>query len=168
MKEDCDSEKRGTPWWLEALIPSVPPTLTAVVGFFIFHKLAVRRQIREEVRQVCDRFKLSSQEIAKSSYEAWEKSGREAVDDGCVVIYKGNIFVADNIFHSLTAYSENFIKIKEYYSDLKRACDEKIEGETRVSIEDMSRTADRSYPTIIRKKLALLLRKVDEVFVDRF
>lgn len=159
---------RGSSWLMQALIPSVPPTLTAVVGFYVFHKLAVRRQKREEVRQICQKFRDSLQELCNSAEKAWEKSGDSAVRDGDVVEFKGRIFLADINLNSIITHEVNFRPLKSVYIDFKRELDEINDDDLRLSIEDRQRPPRQEYAASIKRRAALVFNKVDSLFVEIF
>lgn len=160
--------EQGVSWIAQALIPSVPPTLTAIAGFYVFHKLAVRRQKREEIRQLCQKFRESLQDLSGAAEAAWGKAGDSAVKEGDIVKYKGKIFVADLYLSSIATYEPKFDSVKQQYIAYKRRIDEYSDEKERVSIESRERAPKPSYANVVRRMAGAVSNELDKAFKDIF
>ena len=65
-----------------ALISATINSCVVIVGFFIFHVLASRRQSRDECQQLTKDFLSTLDSYNEVVAQAWSKNGKDAVADG--------------------------------------------------------------------------------------
>ena len=163
---EVDPNQAG--WIVEALLPSVPPTLTAIAGFFVFHFLAMRRQRREEVRQACDAFKEGLSELTAACAKCWEVDAAVALTDGKVSEYKAKIFSCDLRIGTLKSAQPGFDTIATQYRTLKKAMDEYREASGWVSIEGEGRMSNKAHANALRSLSAKLGANADRRYFELY
>lgn len=163
-------EPMSTGWWwlLETLVPSAPPTIAAIVGFFVFHKLALQRQKREEVRQALENFRKSISELLEASTKCWEITGKKANSSGRVRKYKSKLTRSNLGLSALITYDPFFVEIKEKYRIYRSKLDEVSNEVSRDSIEGKSRKPYPLYGYILEANTLEIITCVDKMYARRY
>ncbi|PCJ61511.1 MAG: hypothetical protein COA65_00695 [Rhodospirillaceae bacterium] len=152
----CSGKSDGGDIW-----GAILPTAMAGVGFYVFHKLAMRRQKRAEVFDTFRDLKMIIDDIDHLATIAWRKTGGDAVKDGGVVEIRRKIARCREDLRLLTMLDEKFEVVANPLNDYRRAIDEELDdsGNALSTIDDINRLGrlDWAIEGIMPKATALRL-----------
>ena len=155
-----------------AVIASAPSTITIIVGFFIFHYLASRRQTRDEIHQSILNTRQLVDELLEVAEKAWKEDGKTASESGSVQAVRRAVTAINIEVDYLCRQSSNFDESKKLLRALKASVDEanitKNKILTHIDLQDISRLGLPSLPIASRGLADRFVRSVKVAFADRY
>lgn len=131
--------------FLSSFIESLPSVTTILVGFFIFHILASRRQRRDEIFKLVEFIRGAIDEAVDDAKCAWTSTGADAVKNGHVFSLRARLMLISLEIEHLCDQNKSFVAVRENFSRFRSSVDEMtVEGESGVralSVDDQTRDA---------------------------
>lgn len=112
---------------LSGVSPSILPTSVGILGFYIFHKLASRRQRKTETYNIYCELKSNIDEICNLSRNCWKVDGASAVASGDIVVLRNKLSRTREDLRLLSEMEKVFEKCKDAFNTLKKTIDEETD-----------------------------------------
>ncbi len=127
---------------VDTIVPTLPPTVVVVAGFFIFHKLAIRRQKHVEIFETFRDLKALINDINDVAAIAWRSRGNDAAQDGTAAEVRQKLTRAREDLRLLYALDEKFSVVRDSLNEFRTATDEDVddEGNHISTIDDIRRS----------------------------
>ncbi|WP_420723929.1 hypothetical protein [Hwanghaeella sp. LZ110] len=152
-------------------LPTAVPALVALVGFFVFHKLASKRQRKSEVFETFKNLKVDIDEICTLSGKLWRMNGKDAVESGEVTDLRQKLSRAREELRLLVNFEFVFNGCDEKYTNFKKCIDEEIDqsGNPITTIDDIVRQSGNSwYQNGILPAANSLYSSLNKAFKDMY
>lgn len=158
------------PQILSSLISAGVSSVVVIIGFFVFHILASRRQNRDECLSLSKDFLQTLESYEQQVSTAWKKDGKTAVADGHPYKSKAIAIELSTMLEVLSGKSKAFSLCSHEFSELRKCADEFGEpGKGNYyHVQDLSRTKKLTEHPEFAKHYFLLRQSVRRALAKRF
>ncbi|MEP3430995.1 MAG: hypothetical protein ABJN98_20085 [Roseibium sp.] len=164
---DTSASLSDTSFWINAFAPSIPSVITVAAGFYIFHKLALRRQVRQEIFSDISDIKQNIDEVLKHGTEAWSCTGIDAQKKGHVVMLRGRLAILSAQIESLISRDSRYSVVQDTHKRFRASLDEYRSGAQNIGVDDQTRGSSNIGRTQALSYAGKLRREIDALFTSK-
>lgn len=154
--------------WVAIFAPALPTTIVTIVGFFIFHLLAARRQRRDEIyKDVLELIRAINAVVAAGD-SAWQMPGADAVKSGAISNVRFQFTQIGIVARHLQRMNTQFGQLDRPLRELKKNMDERFDdkGQPAENLSDLERAPLPSCSEHAYASANMLKNGVYRIFVE--